>query len=93
STQWIANLPNQSLAFVLADSGYDVWLGNSRGNTYALKHETMSTSSDEFWDFSFDDFAKYDLPACLELALRYSKKRKISYVGHSQGTTMGFAAF
>lgn len=42
---------------------------------------------------SFDEFAKYDLPASLEFALRVSKQRRISYVGHSQGTTIGFAAF
>jgi pimeloyl-ACP methyl ester carboxylesterase len=47
SSQWITNLPNQSLGFVLADRGFDVWLGNA----YALKHERMSTDSDKFWDF------------------------------------------
>lgn len=93
STQWITNLPHQSLGYVLADRGFDVWLGNSRGNVYALKHETLSTKSDEFWDFSFDEFAKYDIPACIEFILRVSKQRTISYIGHSQGTTVGFAAF
>lgn len=93
STQWITNLPHQSLAFVLADLGYDVWLGNSRGNFYSLKHKRLSTDSDAFWDFSFDQFAKYDIPASLEFALRCSKQRKLSYIGHSQGTTIGFAAF
>lgn len=51
STHWITNLPSQSLGFVLADRGFDVWLGNSRGNVYALRHERLSTDSDEFWDF------------------------------------------
>ena len=51
SSQWITNLPQQSLGYVLADKGFDVWLGNSRGNAYALKHERLSTDSDKFWDF------------------------------------------
>lgn len=93
STNWVTNLPHQSLGFVLADRGFDVWLGNSRGNAYALKHKSISTDTDAFWDFSFDEFSKYDLPASLEFALRVSRQRKISYIGHSQGTTIGFAAF
>ncbi len=43
--------------------------------------------------FSFDEFAKYDLPASLEFAMACSKQKRISYIGHSQGTTIGFAAF
>ena len=35
---WIVNEPEKAPAFVLARNGYDVWLGNNRGNKYAKGH-------------------------------------------------------
>ncbi|XP_023224008.1 uncharacterized protein LOC111625178 [Centruroides sculpturatus] len=91
SADWVMNFPNESLGFILADAGYDVWLGNQRGNTYSRKHVKYSPRDKEFWQFSFDEFAEYDLPAMMEFALNVTNQSQLYYVGHSEGTTVAFA--
>lgn len=88
---WVLNFPEQSLGFVLADEGYDVWLGNTRGNTYSRKHEKYTPDQSGFWDFSFDEVAKYDLPAMIDYVLNATGEKRLYYIGHSQGTTAAFA--
>ena len=39
-------------AYILADRGYDVWLGNARGSTYSRGHVSLNADEDPFWDFS-----------------------------------------
>ncbi|XP_055130269.1 lipase member K isoform X2 [Symphalangus syndactylus] len=75
------------------DSGYDVWLGNSRGNTWSRKHLKLSPKSPEYWAFSLDEMAKYDLPATINFIIEKTGQKQLYYVGHSQGTTIAFIAF
>ncbi|KAL7057513.1 hypothetical protein AAHC03_017182 [Spirometra sp. Aus1] len=90
---WINNLANQSLGFILADMGYDVWMGNSRGNTYSQFHRTLDLKNEQFWQFSWDNMAHNDLPATIEFVLNQTGKDKLFYVGHSQGSQIAFAKF
>ena len=48
---------------------------------------------DYIFYYSWDDFAKLDLPATIDYILSYTHMPSLSYVGHSQGTTIGFAEF
>ncbi|XP_056386063.1 lysosomal acid lipase/cholesteryl ester hydrolase-like isoform X3 [Hyla sarda] len=75
------------------DADYDVWMGNSRGNTWSQKHKTLSTKGSEFWAFSYDEMAKKDLPAVIDFILQKTGQKQLYYIGHSQGTTIGFIAF
>lgn len=91
SADWLANLPNQSLPYLAADAGFDVWLGNARGNTYSRRHTQYKPEDSSFWAFSWDEIAKYDIDAMVKLALYKSGQEQLYYVGHSQGSLVMFA--
>lgn len=93
SFTWVVNDRNVSLAFVLADSGLDVWMGNNRGNEFGMGHVSLSSKKREFWNWSFDEMGAFDLPALVDTVREISGKDKISYVGHSQGSMQAFIGF
>ncbi|KAH9377201.1 hypothetical protein HPB48_017885 [Haemaphysalis longicornis] len=89
SIDWVMNYPHQSLGYILADAGYDVWLGNVRGNDYS-SHITYTKRKKKFWDFSFDEMIAIDLPTMIDYVLERTGHGRLIYVGHSQGTMIMF---
>ena len=56
SATWVLNGRSESLGYVLADGGYDVWIANSRGNRYSASHTRLATTSSQFWSVVKRDF-------------------------------------
>ena len=95
SWAYVCNPPANSLAYLLADKGYDVWMGNNRGNVHSTNHTKgrAYVEGRQFWRFSWQEMALQDLPTQLNYALRVSGQKSLSYVGHSQGTLQAFTGF
>ena len=49
----------------IADSGYDVWVGSVRGTEYSMAHNDLTPNDPEFWNFTWDDIARFDIPAMI----------------------------
>eukprot|EP01083_Nonionella_stella_P128076 387981_1 len=89
SDTWVLNDADKSLSFILADNGYDVWMGNNRGNFYSRNHTSLDpdAKNGEFWKWSFDEMGLFDIPAMVGYIKTATGREKIAYVGHSEGCT------
>ncbi|XP_017971739.1 PREDICTED: triacylglycerol lipase 1 [Theobroma cacao] len=88
---WFLDSTDRSLGFILADQGFDVWVGNVRGTRWSRGHVSLSETEKEFWEWSWQELALYDLAEMLHY-INSVTSLKIFIVGHSQGTIMSLAA-
>jgi lysosomal acid lipase/cholesteryl ester hydrolase len=91
ATDFVDLGPGNALSFLLADRGYDIWLGNARGSTWSRKHKILNPDKDAaFWDYSLHEIGFYDVPAFIDYVLNATGKDSLHYVGYSQGSTTFF---
>ncbi|OWR52888.1 hypothetical protein KGM_201191 [Danaus plexippus plexippus] len=82
---------NDSLGIALANSGYDLWFGNCRGNRYSRRHRDLDPNRDSsYWSFTFHEMGYYDLPAIIDRVLNETGTPSLTAIGHSRGNTIFF---
>nr|POF26236.1 sterol esterase 2 [Quercus suber] len=82
---------DDSLAFYLAKSGYDVWLGNNRCG-FEPKHTLLTYEDPRMWAWNIRQMGVMDLPALINRVLAETGFPKLALIAHSQGTTQTFVA-
>ncbi|KAH0594972.1 hypothetical protein MHUMG1_07270 [Metarhizium humberi] len=82
---------DDSLAFWLCKSGFDVWLGNNRCG-FSPDHESLSTADPRMWCWNIRQMGIFDLPALTAHVLAETGFDKLGLVCHSQGTAQTLIA-
>lgn len=82
---------DDSLAFYLCKSGYDVWIGNNRCG-FKPEHTLLSYSDPRMWAWNIRQMGVLDLFALTSRVISETGFEKIGLVAHSQGTTQTFVA-
>ena len=88
SNCWVVLDPESSMGFYLADAGFDVWMANTRANTYSRGHRHHRATDEAYWQHSMDELALTDLPAQIDFITAFTRQPSIALVGHSQGCTL-----
>ncbi|KAI8987910.1 Alpha/Beta hydrolase protein [Mycotypha africana] len=81
----------KSLAFMLVDAGYDVWVGNNR-SIAGFGHISLSHKDHEYWNWGLKELGVYDFCSMVDHVKVHSQVDKVAYIGHSQGNAQAFVA-
>lgn len=82
---------DESLAFWLCKSGYDVWLGNNRCG-FKPKHALLEYGDPRMWCWNIRQMGVFDLTALTSRIVSETGFEKVGLICHSQGTTQTFVA-
>ncbi|RDW71467.1 hypothetical protein BP6252_08030 [Coleophoma cylindrospora] len=82
---------DDSLAFYLCKSGYDVWLGNNRCG-FNPQHTKLTYDDPRMWAWNIRQMGVMDLPALVSRVLSETGFEKLGLICHSQGTTQTLVA-
>ena len=72
----------------IAELGFDVYLLELRGSGASEKPTWFGEKS---YEYSFDDYVLYDLPAAIDYVAATTPGGKVQWVGHSMGTMVMYA--
>ncbi|RYR49352.1 hypothetical protein Ahy_A07g035822 [Arachis hypogaea] len=81
SDAWFLNTPEQLLSFILADEGFDVWVGNVDGTRWSHGHRYYSVKNKEL--------ALYDMAEMINYIYSVTNS-KLFIVGHSQALGLAY---
>jgi pimeloyl-ACP methyl ester carboxylesterase len=92
-------LPENDLPSYLSRRGYDVWTldlrgcGNSHRKNRFMRFVGFDLKREEkdpyYW--TLDDYARYDLPAVIDMVREESGQDAVTWIGHSMGGMVMFA--
>lgn len=49
------------LGYFFHKRGYDIWIGNARGNYYSRNHTKLNPDDEQFWKFSWHQIGYFDV--------------------------------
>ena len=79
-----------NLGFEVARAGFDVWLMDQRATPYSSNNTKYNPLEPEYWNWSLDQMAFYDLPGAIEYVRSHTGRKQIGFIAHSQGNQVMF---
>ncbi|KAG0558874.1 hypothetical protein KC19_10G060900 [Ceratodon purpureus] len=87
----LENRSSSLLPIMLLNDGFDVWIGHQRATYWSRGHTHLKSTDREYWNWSWDQHAQYDLPAQV-LYISTETNQPVHFIGLSQAATVGVAA-